>query len=119
MGLESLGRLHLPEPDARPGCAACSSRSPGIPERICRYPLGELRIGHTIRYEVAANWKVICENYNECYHCAGVHPELCAVVPAFKDRGGSGLDWLRGIPHRAGAYTFTRSGTTARRAFPG
>jgi Rieske 2Fe-2S family protein len=90
----------------------------GIAERIARYPLGELRIGHTIRYDVAANWKVICENYNECYHCAGVHPELCAVVPAFREKGGAGLDWLRGIPHRAGAYTFTHSGTTTRRAFP-
>jgi glycine betaine catabolism A len=90
----------------------------GIPERLARYPLSELRIGHTIRYEVAANWKVICENYNECYHCAGVHPELCALVPAFRERGGANLDWLRGIPHRPGAYTFTESGTTRRRAFP-
>ena len=55
---------------------------------------------------------MICENYNECYHCAGVHPELCAVVPAFKERGGADLDWTRGVPHRAGAYTFTGSGTT-------
>jgi Rieske 2Fe-2S family protein len=47
-----------------------------------------------------------------------VHPELCAVVPAFRDRGGSNLDWERGIPHREGAYTFTTSGTTQRRAFP-
>src|SRR5882762_5773754 len=90
----------------------------GIPERLARYPLNELRIGHTIRYEVAANWKVLCENYNECYHCAGVHPELCALVPAFRERGGANLDWLRGIPHRPGAYTFTKSGTTSRRAFP-
>lgn len=90
-----------------------------VPARTARYPLSELRIGHTIRYEVAANWKVICENYNECYHCAGVHPELCAVVPAFRDRGGAHLDWERGIPHRPGAYTFTTSGTTKRRAFPG
>ena len=90
-----------------------------IPQRTARYPLAQLRIGHTIRYRVAANWKVLCENYNECYHCAGVHPELCAVVPAFRERGGSNLDWERGIPHRAGAYTFTSSGTTRRRAFPG
>jgi Rieske 2Fe-2S family protein len=89
-----------------------------IPGRLERYPLSELRIGHTIRYEVAANWKVICENYNECYHCAGVHPELCTLVPAFRERGGANLDWLRGIPHRPGAYTFTQSGTTRRRAFP-
>jgi Rieske 2Fe-2S family protein len=90
-----------------------------IAERTVRYPLAQLRIGHTIRYRVAANWKVLCENYNECYHCAGVHPELCAVVPAFRERGGANLDWERGIPHRPGAYTFTASGTTRRRAFPG
>lgn len=87
-------------------------------ERVKRYPLSDLRIGRTIEYQVAANWKVICENYNECYHCAGVHPELCAVVPAFRERGGANLDWERGIPHREGAYTFTKSGTTRRRAFP-
>jgi len=89
-----------------------------IPARIARYPLRELRIGHSIRYEVAANWKVLCENYNECYHCGGVHPELCAVVPAFREHGSAGLDWSRGVPHRQGAYTFTASGTTRRRAFP-
>jgi Rieske 2Fe-2S family protein len=90
----------------------------GIPERLGRYPLAQLRIGHTIRYSVAANWKALCENYNECYHCAGLHPELCAVVPAFRERGGANLDWARGIAHRPGAYTFTVSGATRRRAFP-
>jgi Rieske 2Fe-2S family protein len=78
-----------------------------------------LGVGATIRYEIAANWKILCENYNECYHCAGVHPELCAVVPSFREAGGANLDWNRGIPHREGAYTFTHSGTTVRRAFPG
>ena len=90
-----------------------------IPERLSRYPLGDLRIGATLRYEVAANWKVILENYNECYHCAGVHPELCRLVPAFKKHGGADLDWERGIPHRDGAWTFTASGTTNREPFPG
>jgi glycine betaine catabolism A len=106
--------VHLSPKQAAP----LAQQIAGIPERLARYPLAELRIGHTIRYEVGANWKVLCENYNECYHCGGVHPELCAVVPAFRERGGSGLDWLRGIPHRAGAYTFTTTGTTRRRAFP-
>ncbi|HEY6482293.1 MAG TPA: aromatic ring-hydroxylating dioxygenase subunit alpha [Steroidobacteraceae bacterium] len=102
-----------------PAAAGCFAQQLGeIPARIARYPLAELRIGHTIHYEVAANWKSICENYNECYHCGGVHPELCSVVPAFREAGGAGLDWLRGIPHRAGAYTFTPSGTTRRRPFP-
>ena len=90
-----------------------------IPERLQRYPLADLRIGKTLSYTARANWKVLLENYNECYHCAGVHPELCRVVPAFKRNGGADLDWERGIPHREGAFTFTFTGTTARSPFPG
>jgi len=91
----------------------------GVPQRLVRYPLAELRVARTITYDIAANWKVMLENYNECYHCAGIHPELCAIVPAFKKRGGADLDWERGIPHRDGAYTFTFSGTTDRALFAG
>jgi Rieske 2Fe-2S family protein len=69
-------------------------------------------------YRVAANWKVILENYNECYHCGPVHPELCDLVPAFGG-GGASLDWDSGIEHRAGAHTFTVTGTTNRAPFPG
>jgi glycine betaine catabolism A len=32
-------------------------------------------------YEVAANWKVITENYHECYHCSVIHPEFSRVSP--------------------------------------
>ncbi len=32
-------------------------------------------------YVVDANWKIIVENYNECYHCSSIHPELCEVTP--------------------------------------
>ncbi len=35
----------------------------------------------THEYDVASNWKVIIENYQECYHCSSIHPELCAVSP--------------------------------------
>jgi glycine betaine catabolism A len=83
------------------------------------YPLADLRIGQRIVYDVRANWKVIIENANECYHCGGVHPELCEVVPAFKAHGGAELDLDNGIPHRPGAYTFTWTGTSQRPAFPG
>jgi Rieske 2Fe-2S family protein len=107
--------LHLTPAEAKPLAAQLGA----VPERLQRYPLADLRIGASKRYSVAANWKILCENYNECYHCGGVHPELCAVVPSFREAGGGNLDWSRGIPHREGAYTFTRSGTTVRRAFPG
>ena len=87
-------------------------------DRVRRYPLAELRRGLTFTYDVAANWKVLAENYNECYHCGPVHPELCELVPAFR-RGGAGLEWEAGIPHRDGAWTLTTTGTSARAPFPG
>ncbi len=86
---------------------------------LANYPLTDLRVASRIVYPVAANWKAIVENYNECYHCGPVHPELVELVPAFRQRGGSNLDWASGIPHREGAWTFTFSGTTSRRPFPG
>ena len=48
----------------------------GTIERTRNYPLAELRVGRRITYDVNANWKTIVENYNECYHCGSVHPEL-------------------------------------------
>jgi Rieske 2Fe-2S family protein len=91
----------------------------GSAQRFQRYPLTDLRVAKSISYEVRANWKVLCENYNECYHCGPVHPELCKIVPAFREGGSAELDWERGIPHRDGATTFTATGTTSRRSFPG
>jgi glycine betaine catabolism A len=38
-------------------------------------------------YVVQANWKIIVENYHECYHCPQIHPELCQVTPP--DSGGN------------------------------
>jgi Rieske 2Fe-2S family protein len=90
----------------------------GVPSRLTRYPLAELRVGRRIVYDVRANWKVIAENYNECYHCSGVHPELCRIVPAFRERGGANLDWDAGIPQAEGTFTFTLTGTTDRAPFP-
>jgi Rieske 2Fe-2S family protein len=81
------------------------------------YPLELLKTAQVINYDVDANWKVIAENYNECYHCGGVHPELCDIVPLFRKGGGSELDWENGIPHREGAWTYTMSGTTNRKPF--
>jgi Rieske 2Fe-2S family protein len=87
-------------------------------DRLQRYPLDRLISGLSFSYDVAANYKVLAENYNECYHCGPVHPELTRLVPAFGS-GGRSLDWEDGVRHREGAWTFTVTGTTARRPFPG
>ncbi len=67
---------------------------------------------------MGANYKVLLENYNECYHCGPVHPELSRLVPAFGGGGGrAGLG--RGGPAPGGAWTFTTTGTTDRAPLPG
>ena len=40
-----------------------------------------LRPAKRIEYDVRANWKLMFENYSECYHCPGVHPMLAKVSP--------------------------------------
>lgn len=109
--------VHLSPEKAECAGATLAVQLGAVPQRLSRYPLSDLQIARSLRYDVAANWKVLLENYNECYHCAGVHPELCRVVPEFKRHGGAGLDWDHGIPHRDGAWTFTASGASDRAAF--
>lgn len=48
-----------------------------------RYGLDRLALGRRISYDVRANWKLIIENFMECYHCATIHPELVRVLPEF------------------------------------
>jgi len=50
---------------------------------IDAYRLESLAVGRRIVYDVAANWKLIVENFMECYHCATIHPELVSVLPEF------------------------------------
>src|SRR5438034_5880121 len=49
--------------------------------KFARWNLAELRSAKRIEYDGRANWKLILENYSECYHCPGVHPELSKVSP--------------------------------------
>ena len=45
-------------------------------DHLAAYRTSELTRAGRITYDVEANWKVIVENYSECLHCPGVHPEL-------------------------------------------
>jgi Rieske 2Fe-2S family protein len=57
----------------------------GDVESIERYDVAQLAVGRRIVYDVRANWKLIIENFMECYHCATIHPELTEVLPEFAD----------------------------------
>jgi Rieske 2Fe-2S family protein len=56
------------------------SRAPLL-GRFTRFNLPHLRRGRTIEYDIRANWKLIVQNYSECYHCALVHPTLTKRTP--------------------------------------
>ena len=84
-----------------------------------RFKMDELRIGVRIVYEVAANWKIVVENYNECLHCPQIHPELVRVVPLF--RFGEVWDEVTrddGNWMREGATSFTVTGESELPKFP-
>jgi Rieske 2Fe-2S family protein len=68
-----------------PSATGLSDYLADLPALVSDYPIVSLRRAKRIEYEVAANWKVIGENYSECYHCPGVHPQLNRLSPY--DRG--------------------------------
>jgi len=74
-----------------------------MPARFERYAFASLRIGKRIVADVHANWKLLCENFSECFHCPPVHPELCRIVTAYRDAGAWGLQ--RDVDGRAIAET--------------
>ncbi len=47
-----------------------------LPQRFAPYAMQDLRLAHRIDYDLAANWKLVVQNYNECLHCPVIHPLL-------------------------------------------
>ena len=41
----------------------------------------DAKIAYAQSYPTTANWKLIVENFVECYHCAPAHPEFCSMHP--------------------------------------
>ena len=85
---------------------------------VAPYAPERLVTAATHRYEVAANWKLIAENYHECYHCPQIHPELCQVSPPTSghnhDLPG---DWVGGrMDLRDGVATMSLTGRSEGRA---
>ena len=77
----------------------------GIEPHVADHEPERLVVGATHSYELATNWKLIVENYQECFHCPNIHPELCAVSPPTSGEnytGHAGL-WVGGwqdlMPH--------------------
>jgi Rieske 2Fe-2S family protein len=90
------------------------------------WPMEGLKTGHRLVKDCAFNWKVFWENYNECLHCPGIHPELCDLVPVY-GKGVMAANELPGWtpdqtpepPLKAGAASWTMTGAVCGPVFPG
>lgn len=83
---------------------------------LSRYRMAELVPGGRIEYEVGANWKLVCENYSECYHCPGAHPQLARLTELIgrNERAQEIGNCFNGGPMRlrAGVQTMSHSGAS-------
>jgi len=83
---------------------------------VAPYEPERLVAGARHTYVVEANWKVVHENYHECYHCPLIHPQLCAVSDPgsgdnLAERFGA---WVGGsMDLEPGAATMSMDGTSA------
>ncbi len=84
--------------------------------RFARWRLAGLRTARTITYELACNWKLVFQNYSECYHCPLIHPQLDRLSAS--DSGRNDLlegPFLGGYSElRRPGSALTSSGTTPR-----
>ena len=85
-------------------------------DKFPAWQMPALRVGQRIEYDVQANWKLIVENYSECYHCPLIHPALTQLTPPTSGRNdltsGPFLGGYMTLNHPGGSMTTT--GRTAR-----
>lgn len=91
----------------------------GDSEAIDAYDIANLSLGRRISYDVKANWKLIIENFMECYHCATIHPELTEVLPEFADGLAAQFFVGHGAQFGEGVQGFTVDGSEGLDAIPG
>ena len=90
-----------------------------LEKKYSNYKFADLRIGKRIVADVQANWKLLAENFSECFHCPPVHPELCRVVTAYQEAGAWGLRESKTPEYKAGAATLTLDGSARLSPFAG
>jgi glycine betaine catabolism A len=113
--------VHAATPLGDPGVVDFATYIGDLEAIVAPYAPETLVLGERHTYEVAANWKVIVENYHECYHCPLIHPELCHVTPP---SSGDNYDmdgaWVGGgMVLREGMQTMSISGESRGRPIPG
>ena len=71
-----------PDPDA----ASLADALGDVPSRLAEVlDVTALEFRFRTEFELDANWKIACENFLECYHCAVAHPGFTAAVDVSPD----------------------------------
>ena len=77
-----------------------------VTEHCATFPLESFQVTHSSRHDLAANWKVYAENYQEGYHIPLVHPGLNRTVDAARyDVEIDGAATVHNAPTRDGSVT--------------
>ena len=79
--------------------------------KFAPWNLPELKVARRIEYEVAANWKLVVQNYSECYHCPLIHPDLVKISPSRSGKNdlyeGPFLGGYMELNHGSGSMTMS------------
>jgi len=93
----------------------------GLPDRFAPWQMQDLRMVRRIDYDVATNWKLVVQNYNECLHCPVIHPLLNRMhhylgaenVPSTETYCGGAMGFKQGVE------TLSSDGKRRRAVLPG
>jgi choline monooxygenase len=64
-----------------PAAPALADELGDLPARLAGHELDHHRLLRRVEYSIAANWKLVAENFMEYYHLPWVHPGLVKVSP--------------------------------------
>ena len=82
--VETWGPMIFVKPHREPGSLRdVIGELPALFERA-GVDLARMRMYRQDVYEIASNWKIIIENFNECYHCPIAHPAFSEVIDTDK-----------------------------------
>ena len=98
-----------------------SSQIGDLPARFAPWRMQELRMVRRIEYDIATNWKLVVQNYNECLHCPVIHPLLNRMhhylaaenVPTTETYCGGAMGFKDGVE------TLSADGKRRRAVLPG
>jgi phenylpropionate dioxygenase-like ring-hydroxylating dioxygenase large terminal subunit len=106
-----------PDADAPPLADALGD----VPARLAEIvDVDALEFRFRTEFELDANWKIACENFLECYHCAVAHPGFAAAVDVAPDSyrlDAAGLTSSQLGPLRQNGDSFLAHGEVERSQF--